>query len=74
MKAEKTLALAIARNLTIEQQHELETLINQFASATKCYGMDLCRPDTSDATMTLAVEEANKAWSNLRALGLNVAY
>lgn len=70
MKTEKTLALAIARNLTIDQQKELAAMITALAVSAKNYGVAAA----TDKPITDTLQSANAAWSALMQVGLNVAF
>lgn len=71
MKAEKTLRLAVMRNLTIDQQKELAELITNLSVAAKEYG------EASELTteeINARIVRANNAWSALLDIGLNTKY
>jgi hypothetical protein len=71
MKAQKDLRSAILNCLTPQQQKELADVITEFATATKEYGIFLT---ANDPRLSESLQRANRAWHELRFIGLETKF
>jgi len=67
MKAHKDLRSAIMNGMTPEQQKELATLITEYATAAKDYGMSIA---VNGPNLQNNLQRANRAWNELGLIGL----
>lgn len=71
MKAQKDLRSAILNCLTPDQQKELANLITEMAESAKNYGMDV---STENKDVSDSLIRANRAWNELRYIGLETRF